>query len=59
MSTGCGRRNPAVAMYEAPEWGNEGVLAIVSELASGVAGLAKTLARGRENGYRAGKEEYW
>lgn len=41
-------------MHEAPEWGNEGVLAVVSELASGVAGLAKTLAKGRANGYRAG-----
>ncbi len=30
-------------------------MAVVSELATGVAGLAKTLAVGRPNGYRAGQ----
>ena len=51
-------RSPAVASYEAPEWGSEGVLAMVSELASGVAGLARTLATGRPNGVRAGEKLY-
>ena len=31
-------------------------MAVVSELATGVAGLAKTLAIGRTNGYRAGAD---
>lgn len=47
-------RSPALATHEVPELGNEGVMAVVSELASGVAGLAKTIAKGRPNGYRAG-----
>ena len=47
-------RKPSLATHEAPEWGNEGIMAAVSELASGVAGLAKTLVAGRANGYRAG-----
>ena len=46
---------PALASHEALEWGNAGVMAVVSELASGVAGLARTLAVGRDNGYRAGQ----
>lgn len=49
-------RSPTLASFEAPETGAEGVLALVSELASGVAGFAKTLAHGRPNGFRAGKQ---
>lgn len=48
-------RSPAIATYTVPEFGDEGVMAVVSELASGAAGLAKTLAKGRPNGYRAGQ----
>lgn len=50
-------RSPALASHEALEWGNAGVMAVVSELATGVAGLAKTLAVGRPNGYRAGQQD--
>lgn len=47
-------RAPTIACYEAPETGSEGVMAMVSELAVGFAGFAKTLAKGRANGFRAG-----
>lgn len=43
-----------MASLEGPEFGGEGLLAVVSDLASGLGGLAKTLAYGRSNGYRAG-----
>lgn len=43
-----------MACVEAPETKAEGVAALLSELASGVTGVAKSLAKGRPNGIRAG-----
>ena len=53
-----GCREPALAAYEAEEVLQRGSLAFVSSLASSVAsgvfGVAKAAAWGRQSGYRAG-----
>lgn len=57
---GClgGSRDPALAAFEAEEVLQRGSLAFVSSLASSVAsgvfGVAKAAAWGRQSGYRAG-----
>lgn len=43
-----------MATFEAAESGSAGVLGLVSELATGVSDAARTLVKGRPDGFRAG-----